>query len=145
MDSGEVPVGGDLLRKLVQPRLRGLLCTTNEKEGADSHVDTDVLHMEGLPSLVPFSLKGAMYCSQICTPSATDMPADPPPDAQSGSSKPSMYRGAEVILLKAAKREASVSSALPPPQSMGTGIGAPVHVGLGDQSYHQPMWDSKIE
>jgi hypothetical protein len=55
--------------------------------------------MDGLPSLVPFALKGAMYSSQIDTPSETDMPADPPPAAQSGSSKPSMYCGACLMAL----------------------------------------------
>jgi len=48
-----------------------------------------------------------------------------------------------VICLKTARREASVPSALPPPQSMGTGRTLPCDEGLGDQSYHQPMWDFK--
>lgn len=81
--------------------------------------------------MVPFALNGAMYCSQICTPSETDMPADPPPEAQSGSSKPSMYCGAWEICLKAVRREASVPSADPPPHSMGTGTGLPFCFGLG--------------
>lgn len=79
----------------------------------------------------PFLPKGTISLSQPDTPAETDMPADPEPGGQSGSSYARTYGGGDVIFLKATRRAASTGSAVPPPQSIGTPIGLPGLEGFG--------------
>ena len=46
----------------------------------------NILHIDGLPSLVPLERRGAIKDSHFATPSSTDIPAEPSPLGQSGSS-----------------------------------------------------------
>ena len=64
MDVGEIPRRANLLREFLEPRLRGLLCRSQTVRSGEEGKAKDILHMEGLPSLVPLAWKGAIYCSQ---------------------------------------------------------------------------------
>lgn len=108
------------------------------------------LHIDGLPIFVPLPFNGAISLSHSLTPSSTPIPLDPPPLVQSGSSYPSTYFGCLLLELELDNRWnclnlwASVASACPDPQSIGTAIGFPGLDGLADQSYHHPIWSRRI-